>query len=431
VKLRRLDESPSERDRRRRISVTASFRRRRTGAPTAKSDEDDETPPPSLRWSEPPGDAPTLGVGGAMVPPRLPTVLEGESEPPAKLSELGDIAEYIRSLEARLDGMLDAAPRSPSRAVAPPPPPPAPSAAAARGGPDDNLADAPADPGAETDPVRRSPFYRRMWGASGHRSRAEHVDEFGLDPDFERRFARPIIDLLYRGYFRVRVSGIEHVPAEGRALIVANHSGTIPLDGPILRAALRRDHPAKRELRWLAEDFLYHLPFAGTTITRVGAVRACSENAERLLRGERCIAMFPEGVRGISKLYRERYQLQRFGRGGFLRLALRTGAPIIPCAIVGAEETAPLLHREEMLSKWLGLPYLPLTPTFPWLGPLGLVPAPTRWTIYFGEPMVFSSYGPGAAEDDVLVGRLADHVREQIQAMLDAGVRSRRSVWLG
>ncbi len=429
MKLRRQDASPSERDRRRRHSVQAAFRRHRDGRPAAPPPDDDEdSPPPSLRWGEPGADGATLGIGGAVVPPQNRALAAEPSEPPAALSANQDISEYIRSLEARLDGMLlDAGDAIRAPAAPPPPPPPVP----APSGPDDNLADDPPPAAEEPDPVRRSPFYRRMWGSAGHRQRAEHVDEFGLDPDFESRFARPLVDFLYRHYFRVQADGIEHVPASGRCLVVANHSGTLPLDGPILRAALRRDHPAHREMRWLAEDFLYYLPFAGTTITRVGAVRACNENAERLLRGEQCVAVFPEGVRGISKLYRDRYRLQRFGRGGFVRLALRSGAPIVPCAIVGAEETGPLLFREEMLSKWFGLPYLPVTATFPWLGPAGLLPAPTRWKLWFGEPIEFASYGPGAAEDDVLVGRLADHVRSQIQQMLDDGVRARRSVWFG
>jgi 1-acyl-sn-glycerol-3-phosphate acyltransferase len=166
-------------------------------------------------------------------------------------------------------------------------------------------------------------------------------------------------------------------------------------------------------------------------MNRVGAVRACQENAERLLGKESLVAVFPEGVQGIRKLFSERYQLQRFGRGGYIRLALRMQAPLIPCAIVGAEETNPLLFRLEYLASLMGLPYIPVTPTFPLLGPLGLVPAPSRWTIKFGEPVSLDGYGPQAAEDHVLVGRLSERVRSSIQAMLDNGVRERKSVWFG
>ncbi|HMR78615.1 MAG TPA: acyl-phosphate glycerol 3-phosphate acyltransferase, partial [Polyangiaceae bacterium] len=179
------------------------------------------------------------------------------------------------------------------------------------------------------------------------------------------------------------------------------------------------------------EDFVYYLPFAGALFTRLGAVRACQENAERLLLGEHLVAVFPEGVKGIGKLFRDRYQLQRFGRGGFVRLCLRTNTPILPCAIVGAEETNPLLFRFESLSKALGVPYVPVTPTFPWLGPFGLIPAPTKWRIAFGEPIAVDSYGPEAAEDHVLVGRLAERVRSNIQELVQRGLDKRSSVWLG
>jgi 1-acyl-sn-glycerol-3-phosphate acyltransferase len=169
----------------------------------------------------------------------------------------------------------------------------------------------------------------------------------------------------------------------------------------------------------------------GAFMSRVGGVRACQENAERLLSKESLVAVFPEGVKGIGKLYRDRYKLQRFGRGGFIRLALRTNTPLVPCAVIGAEEASPLLHRDELVSKLLGLPYLPVTPTFPLLGPLGLVPAPTKWRIRFGEAVHFDDYGPDAADDPVLVGRLADRVRGGIQSALDGALAERKSVWFG
>jgi 1-acyl-sn-glycerol-3-phosphate acyltransferase len=273
-------------------------------------------------------------------------------------------------------------------------------------------------------------FISRKWGRSALRSRAEEFDDFGLDPSFEQR-VKPVVEFLYRSYFRTTAEGVDNVPAEGRCIVVANHSGALPLDGLMLRAALRIDHKAKRDLRWLAEDFVYYLPFAGVFMNRVGAVRACPENAERLLEKESIVGVFPEGVHGIKKLFQERYRLQRFGRGGYIRLCLRMRAPIVPCAIIGAEESSPLLYRLEGLTELLGLPYFPITPTFPFLGPAGLLPAPTKWRMRFGEPINLDNYGPEAADDHVLVGRLSERVRSSIQAMLDSGLRERRSVWFG
>ncbi len=291
---------------------------------------------------------------------------------------------------------------------------------------------APSAPGAVTArELLSSDFYLRQWGRAAMRSRAEEVDEFGFDPAYEARY-RPLFDFLYKTYFRVEVEGIGHVPDEGRCLVVSNHSGgPIPYDGIMLRAAVRREHPRHRELRWLTEDFVYYLPFAGTVMNRLGAVRACQENAERLLAGGRLVAVFPEGVKGIGKLYKDRYRLQRFGRGGFIRLCLRTRTPLVPCAIVGAEETNPLLYRFEHLARSLGIPYVPITPTFPALGPLGLVPAPTKWKMRFGEVVRFDAYGPEAADDEILVGRLAERVRATIQGLLDETLAERKSIWFG
>ena len=275
-----------------------------------------------------------------------------------------------------------------------------------------------------------SEYYLRQWGRIGMRNRSEEVDEFGLDPKYEAGY-RPLFDFLYERYFRVEVEGIEQVPADGRCVVVANHSGAMPYDGIMLSASMRRDHPARRELRWLTEDFITYLPFVGAFMNRIGAVRACQENAERLLRKEKLIAVFPEGVKGIGKLFRDRYRLQRFGRGGFIKLCLRTGTPIVPCAIVGAEEAAPMLYRIDRLARTLGLPYIPVTPTFPALGVLGLLPAPTKWKIIYGERVVLEGLGPESADDQVLVGRLSERVRATIQGMLDKAIAERQSVFFG
>jgi 1-acyl-sn-glycerol-3-phosphate acyltransferase len=369
-------------------------------------------------------DAPELGIGSRVVAPNVRFEEEDALEsyrPPATTG--GDVEDQIRALEARLDGLIQGASRPDN------PAPPAP--------PQRLILDGDAErepPSAEAIAVESaaelagSNYYVQKWGRKGLRSRAEEVDEFGLDRSFDAKL-RPVLDFVYRRYFRVQTEGIENVPNEGRAVVVGNHSGSIPLDGLMLRAALRNDHPAARDLRWLAEDFLFYLPFAGVFMNRAGAVRACQENAERLLSRDNLIAVFPEGVQGIRKLFRERYQLQRFGRGGYIRLCLRTRAPLIPCAIIGGEEASPLLYRFDTLADLLRIPYLPVTPTFPALGALGLVPAPTKWRIKFGEPIPFDNYGPEAADDDLLVGRLSERVRGTIQSMLDNGLKARRSVW--
>lgn len=276
--------------------------------------------------------------------------------------------------------------------------------------------------------VLSTDYYLRQWGRLGLRNRSEEVDEFGLDPVYEARF-RPFFDLLYKYWFRVEVEGLENVPDDGRCILVGNHSGVLPYDGIMVRTAVRRAHPAAREVRWLAEDFVYHLPFLGAFMNRIGAVRACQENAERLLEGERCVLVFPEGIKGIGKLWRDRYQLQRFGRGGFVKLALRTGAPIVPVAIVGAEESAPMLYKVEYLTEALGLPFVPVTPGFPIFGPLGFIPAPTKWRIKFLPAVDLEGSGPESADDALLVNRLAERVRGTIQESLDRTVAARKSVF--
>ncbi|MBK8173609.1 MAG: acyltransferase family protein [Sandaracinaceae bacterium] len=279
--------------------------------------------------------------------------------------------------------------------------------------------------------LRTTNYYDRQWGRAALRSRAESVDDFGLDPIVVARM-RPLFELVYRNYFRVETVGVENIPAEGRTLIVANHSGsTFPWDGVMLKTALRAEHSNKRELRWLAEDFIFHMPFLGSLMNRIGAVRACQENAERLLTQDKLVAVFPEGIQGIGKHYKQRYQLQRFGRGGYIKLALRSGAPLIPTAVVGAEETNPLLFKESYFAKALGVPYIPVTPTFPLLGPLGLLPLPTKWRIVFGAPISLEEYGPEAANDAIVVNRLNEKVRATLQTMIDDSLAARGSVLFG
>lgn len=256
------------------------------------------------------------------------------------------------------------------------------------------------------------------------------ADPYGLDHDFERA-ALPILDWLCRSYFRVDNDGLTHLPETGRCLVVANHSGTLPLDGLMLRTLVRLEHPSRRGLRWLTSDFVHAVPLLGSTLTRLGAVRETPANAERLVLTETLVAVFPEGIEGIGKLYRDRYRVQRFGGGGFVRLALRTRTPLVPCAIIGAEETSPMLYRLEILPRLLGLPYLPITPTFPLLGPAGLMPAPTKWRIVFGPPLPVSGYRADADRDPALVARLSGEIRDRIQDLLDRELARRRTIWRG
>ncbi|MGD8859990.1 MAG: lysophospholipid acyltransferase family protein [Myxococcales bacterium] len=270
-----------------------------------------------------------------------------------------------------------------------------------------------------------SDYYFRQWGRLGMRGRSERVDDFGLDPTYEAR-VQSTLDALYDKYFRVQVTGAEHLPDDGAALLVCNHSGALPWDGVMLKTAVRREHPKRRGLRWLIEDFTFHAPFLGAFLNRIGAVRACQENAQRLLSQGELLAVFPEGVKGIDKPYKERYRLQRFGRGGHVKLALRMGVPLIPVAIVGAEETYPLVGRVRSFSKALGLPFIPVTPTFPLLGPLGLVPLPSRWHIAIGAPLrELEDLDPAAATDAVLVNELNERVRNGVGSLLQDALRAR------
>ena len=261
--------------------------------------------------------------------------------------------------------------------------------------------------------------------------RIPDVDEFGYDAEYEQRVA-PLFRALYHSWWRVEVEGIENVPDSGRALLVANHAGGLfAYDGAMLKVALQECHPSKRSARPLVDDFVYNMPFVGDFMIRCGGVRACPENAERLLRRDHAVIVFPEGTKGIGKPYSQRYRLQRFGRGGFVRIALRTGTPIIPVAIIGSEEIHPVIGHWDWLARQLRLPYLPLTPTFPWLGPLGLIPLPSKWRIEFGRPLDWSQqFGPEAARDRLLVSRLTEDVRQRVQRLVVEALEKRGPAFL-
>lgn len=268
---------------------------------------------------------------------------------------------------------------------------------------------------------RRLPleFVWKRYRKLAMRGRSDIVDDYGRDPVYTSR-AWPILDVLTRRYFRLETSGVDRIPETGRAILVANHAGPIPYDAAVLMHAVRQEHSVHRDLRPLVEDRAYHAPYLGKLLARIGAVRACQENAMRLLEDDELIAVFPEGSQGTGKLFKNRYRLQRFGRGGFIKLALRSRAPVVPVAIVGSEETQPVLHRITWLASTLGFPNIPVTPTFPLLGPLGLLPLPAKWRIHFGDPIdLAGEHDPEAAADRLLVSRLAEDVRSRIQSMVD------------
>ncbi len=256
------------------------------------------------------------------------------------------------------------------------------------------------------------------------------VDEFGFDPDLTEHVLMPPLRPLYDKWFRVETRGLDNVPDVGGALIVANHSGTIPIDAIMTTLALHDHHPAKRSLRLLGADLVFTMPIVAPIARKSGNTLACNADAERLLANDELVGVFPEGFKGIGKPFSERYKLQRFGRGGFVSAALRTGKPIIPVSIVGAEEIYPLIGNSKTLSRVLGLPYVPITPFFPLLGPIGAIPLPSKWIIEFGEPIVTEHLGgAAAAEDPMLVFNLTDQVRETIQSTLYTLLMQRRSVF--
>ena len=255
------------------------------------------------------------------------------------------------------------------------------------------------------------------------------VDEFGFDQDYTDNFYLPLLRPIYKQWFRVEVRGIENIPADGSALIVANHSGTIALDAHMVQLAVHDEHPDKRHLRLLGADLVFQAPLIGPLARKQGATLAANADAERLLRNNQIVGVFPEGFKGVGKPFSERYKLQRFGRGGFVSAAIRTGAPIIPCSIVGAEETYPLIGNVKLLARLFGAPYFPVTPTWPWLGLLGLIPLPSKWIIEFGAPVPTAHLGAAAADDPMLVFDLTDQVRETIQQTLYSLLMQRRSVF--
>ena len=253
------------------------------------------------------------------------------------------------------------------------------------------------------------------------------VDEYGFDQEVTERFLMTALRPIAQKWFRIEVRGVDNIPAEGGALVVSNHSGTIPVDGLMTMVSIH-DHTG-RFLRPLGADLVFKMPIVSKMARKGGTTLACNEDAERMLRAGELVGVWPEGFKGIGKPYAERYKLQRFGRGGFVSAALRTGVPIIPLSVVGAEEIYPLVGNIPGLARVLGIPYIPITPFFPLLGPLGLVPLPSKWLLEFGEPIRTDEFDAGAADDPMLVFDVTDQVRETIQSTLYSLLMKRESVF--
>lgn len=256
------------------------------------------------------------------------------------------------------------------------------------------------------------------------------TDEWGFDQEYFDA-VRPFFEFMYKTYWRVSLTGVENVPEEGRALLVANHSGQLPFDGAMLGSGILLEHPTQRLVRTLYATWFPTLPFVSDLLVKMGQALATEDNGTRLLDNNELVAVFPEGYKGVGKLYKDRYKLARFGRGGFVKMALRSKAPIIPVSIVGAEETYISLTKSEFMSKVTGMPYFPISPTFPWLGLLGFVPLPTKWYIDIGEPIPTDQYPEKSEQNLMLVSQLTDQVRNIVQKMIIQRLSQRRSIFFG
>ncbi len=255
-----------------------------------------------------------------------------------------------------------------------------------------------------------------------------HEDEWGFDEEFVEA-VYPFLEFMYDRWWRVDAEGVRNLPAPGPALLVSNHAGIMPWDATMIAVSIMREHPLPRYPRFLVLNWAFDLPFISVLMRKVGGVVASPYNAQRLLEQDELVAVFPEGIKGAGKEFKDRYRLQRFGRGGFVELALRTGAPIVPVSVVGSEEIYPKIGDSKLLARLTGAPYFPLTPLFPWLGPLGAVPLPSKWRIAFGEPIEMAEYGPSAADDRAFLFETSERIRDTIQEQLYENLVKRGSAF--
>ena len=255
------------------------------------------------------------------------------------------------------------------------------------------------------------------------------VDEFGFDPQWTESFIT-VFKALYRDYWRVESTGVANVPSAGRALLVANHAGVLPWDGTMIKTAVFTEHSQPRHVRALVASQFMSMPLMSWFMRRTGQAVGHPDDTRRLLERDELVLVFPEGTRGTGKSFKDRYRLRRFGRGGFVATAIRAQAPIIPISVVGSEEIYPMIGDLGPLARFFGLPYFPVTPFWPWFGPLGMIPLPSKWRIQFHPPVDVSDLPPTAAEDQHIVMSLADEVRDTIQKGIYDNLKLRRGVFL-
>ncbi|HET6830197.1 MAG TPA: lysophospholipid acyltransferase family protein [Solirubrobacterales bacterium] len=259
------------------------------------------------------------------------------------------------------------------------------------------------------------------------------IDDWGRSERVEGVFDATLVEFFYRYWFRCEVEGVENVPEDGGALLVSNHAGALPPDAAMIGKAIRDEHPRPRPLYMTVEHFFKGYPGFSALLPKIGCVPAHPANVHRLLYDEgQLVLVFPEGRKGTEKLVKDRYKVRRFGRGGFVEAAMRAEARLVPVCVVGAEEAAPVFAQSKLLQKATGLLYFPLTPTFPWLGPAGMLGyLPAKFKIRFLDPIDTTRMGSQPAEDKALVQSVAQEVRARIQENLQEMVARRRSVWLG
>ncbi len=254
------------------------------------------------------------------------------------------------------------------------------------------------------------------------------VDEFGFDPQWTESLLT-VFQALYRDYWRVETTGVENVPAQGRALLVSNHAGVLPWDGTMIKTAVFSEHPHPRHVRALVASQFMGMPMVSWFLRRTGQAVGHPDDTRRLLERDELVLVFPEGTKGTGKSFKDRYRLRRFGRGGFVATAIRSRAPIVPISVVGSEEIYPMVADLGPVARMLGLPYFPVTPFWPLLGPLGMIPLPSKWRIQFHPPVHVEHEPLEAASDQHVVMAVSDVVRATIQRGIYDNLKLRRGVF--
>lgn len=253
-------------------------------------------------------------------------------------------------------------------------------------------------------------------------------DKFGFEAE-SALACYLFFNLLYKYWFRVKSEGHRHIPPRGRTMLVANHSGMIPLDFIMIAIDILKHGNPPRIARGIVDHFAANLPYINLLIHRGGSVIGSRGNMEELLKEDQLVVVFPEGTKGIGKPFSQRYKLVRFNVG-FVEMSIKYQVPIVPVAVIGAEEQHPQIGKIRWLGKIFGFPYLPITPTFPWLGLIGLIPLPSKYYIYYGKPITFyKKYSTSSSQDPELIRRLADYVQKVIQEMINSGLRKRKGVF--